>query len=114
VILRSTDLSAGDLRSSLLPSSIQLLRCTAEAVRRPGAWLLVVPAFPLVGELPVGAHGSGDLGWILTRIDGSRAFLRTVVLAVLDPGSRDVPRDSLVVDASALRAEWWRRGDSNS
>jgi hypothetical protein len=31
----------------------------------------------------VEAHGSGDLPWIFTRVDGSRACLRTVVLAVV-------------------------------
>jgi hypothetical protein len=58
------DLAVDSLDLSLLPSSIQLLRCTA--CRRFGgrrARLVVRPSGPLVGGLRVGAHGSGDLSW---------------------------------------------------
>ena len=58
---RALDLAVERPRSSLLPSSIQLLRCTAEAARPTGAVLLAVPAIRWsVGSI-AGAHGSGDL-----------------------------------------------------
>lgn len=58
---RALDLAVERPRSSLLPSSIQLLRCTAEAVRPTGARLLAVPAIRWSVGSVCGAHGSGDL-----------------------------------------------------
>ena len=67
---RAFDLAVERPRSSLLPSSIQLLRCTAEAVRRPGARLLGVPAIRWsVGSLV--ERTDQGIYWILTRLDGS-------------------------------------------
>lgn len=67
---RALDLAVERPRSSLLPSSIQLLRCTAEAVRRPGAGLLGVPAIRWsVGSLV--EHTDQGMDRILTRVDGS-------------------------------------------
>ena len=57
-------------RSSLLPSSIQLLRCTAEAVRGPA--MPGLPAMPLVGEL-----------WWSARIRGSLSCRRSAPSGVL-------------------------------
>jgi hypothetical protein len=68
---RALDLAVERPRSSLLPSSIQLLRCTAEAVRRPGAALLAAPASPLVSELRESALIRGS---ILVVPDAVRRF----------------------------------------
>ena len=46
-----SDLSTGSI--ALLPSSIQLLRCTAEAVHGRGARLRHRSSVPLVGGLPL-------------------------------------------------------------
>ena len=104
---------AGGLRPSLLPSSIQLLRCTAEAVRRPRAMLLVVPAV----RWSVSSSGSArirGLRGILTRVDGSKDLPANRRSWVLDPDLGDDPRYSLVVSAEVSARRWWRRGDSNS
>src|SRR3954451_20162824 len=70
----TVDLAVDSLDHSLLPSSIQLLRCTAS--RRFGgrrARLVVRPSGPLVGGLSLRAHGSGDLcRGTRTHVDGSR------------------------------------------
>ena len=63
-----SDLSIGSI--ALLPSSIQLLRCTAEAVRGPA--MPGLPAMPLVGEL-----------WWSARIRGSLSCRRSAPSGVL-------------------------------
>ena len=92
-------------RSSLLPSSIQLLRCTAEAVRRRESQALQ-PSQRSAGRWASGeAHGSGDQpGDPDTRRRFGGTSLRTVgQIAVLDPGSREGPRDLFVVGGSTHR-----------
>ena len=53
---------------------------------------------------PGGAHGSGELRWILTCIDGSRTCLRTVIDAMVGSGVSGCP-EGCVCDWRLRRVE---------
>jgi hypothetical protein len=77
MIVRPAALRPAVFRPSLLPSSIQLLRCTAEAVPRVALGPLR-SSCPLVGGLWLERTDQGETGGSRTRDDGSRTSLRTV------------------------------------
>jgi hypothetical protein len=122
MIFSPADLAIDGLRPSLLPSSIQLLRCAAEAAPRSARRRLAPAVRWSVGSLgertDQGETGGPDTGRRLEDQPANRR-LRGVWDPVVVPGLRPGLFDCCVVEVRDQRkflrlARWWRRGDSNS